>query len=289
MEEEMATTAFATAFLMFAAVGSAQNDPTSTPPATKFDVASIKPAAPDSRGMFIRNMPGGRLKVTNMTLKMLIEIAYRLQSFQISGASGWMESLHYDIDAKPDSPAKQSDGPAMLQGLLADRFQLVFHRETKELPIYALVLAHKGGKLGPGMTEMKEGSCTPFDPSKPPPSPGKGPALSCGTQFISPRSVTAIAVPVANLVPMLSRILGRTVIDKTGLTGRYDMKMEFTPDDSQLAMMAPPGAPPPPPPDSSSAPSLFTALQEQLGLKLESQKGPVEILVIDRAEKPSEN
>src|SRR5579872_3889857 len=284
----MSKTAFGTAFLIFAAIGAAQNDPASTTPSPKFDVASIKPAAPDARGMFVRPMPGGHVKVTNMTLQMLIEIAYRLQPFQITGASGWMESVHYDIDAKPDSPTQQSDWRVMLQGLLADRFQLVFHRETKELPIYALVLAHKDGKLGPGMTESKEGSCTVFDPSKPPPPRNDGPQ-ACGSQFMSPRSVTAIAVPVANITPMLSRMLGRQVVDKTGLTAKYDMKMEFTPDESQLAMMAPPGAPPPPPPDSSSAPSIFTALQEQLGLKLETQKGPVEVIVVDRAEKPSQN
>lgn len=240
--------------------------------------------------MFIRPTPGGRITVTNMPLQSLIELAYHIQPFQISGGPPWMDSLHYDIEAKPDIPAKQSDWPVMLQGLLADTFQLVFHHETRELPIYALVLARKDGKLAPGMTEAKEGACTTFDPSNPPspPAPGRGPALVCGTQFMSPRSVTGVAIPVENLIPLLSRTVGRIVIDKTGLTGKYDIKMEYTPDEAQLAMTAPPGAPPPTPSDGSS-PSLFTALQEQLGLKLESQKGPVQVFVIDRAEKPSDN
>lgn len=276
-------------WLMLASVATAQSDP---PPTPKFDVASIKPAAPGGRGMFIRPTAGGRITVTNMNLKLLIQLAYHIQPFQLSGGPSWMESLHYDIEAKPDTPAKQSDVPVMLQGLLADRFQLALHKETKELPIYALVVARKDGKLGPGLTEAKEGACTQFDPSKPPPpppGPGRGPNLFCGSQFMSPRGLTGVAVPVDNLIPMLSRMLGRTVINKTGLNGKYDIKMEYTPDESQLAMMAPPGAAPPSAPSDSTGPSLFTALHEQLGLKLESQKGPVEIFVIDRAEKPSEN
>jgi uncharacterized protein (TIGR03435 family) len=275
-------------WLMPGSVAIAQSDP---PPTPKFDVASIKPAAPGGRGMFIRPSAGGRVTVTNMPLKVLIQLAYSIQPFQISGGPPWMESIHYDIEAKPDIPTKQTDWPVMLRALLADRFQLVLHKETKELPIYALVLARKDGKLGPGMTAAQEGACTAFDPSKPPPPPGRGssPTLFCGTQFMSPRSITASAVPVENLIPMLSRTLGRTVINKTGLDGKYDIKMEYTPDENQLAQMAPPGTPPPSAPADSSGPSLFTALQEQLGLKLESQKGPVEIFVIDKAEKPSEN
>ena len=287
----MRTTPLVASFLILAPVAVAQPDPAAAAPVPKFDVASIKPAAPGARGMFIRPTPGGRLTVTNMPLQSLIELAYHIQPFQISGGPPWMDSLHYDIEAKPDIPAKQSDWPVMLQGLLADRFQLVFHHETRELPIYALVLARKDGKLGPGMTEAKEGACTTFDPWNPPspPAPGRSPALVCGTQFMSPRSVTGVAIPVENLIPLLSRTVGRTVIDKTGLTGKYDIKMEYTPDEAQLAMMAPPGAPTPPTPSDGSGPSLFTALQEQLGLKLESQKGPVQVFVIDRAEKPSEN
>jgi uncharacterized protein (TIGR03435 family) len=281
----MGSSQAAAAFLILTTGATAQ-----TGPAPKFDVASIKPAAPGGRGMFIRPMPGGRVNVTNMTVKQLIMIAYRMQPFQVSGGPAWIDSLHYDIEAKPDTPVKQSDWPVMLQALLADRFQVTLHRETKELPIYALVLARKDGKLGPGMVESKEGGCTPFDPSKPPaPSePGKSQTF-CGTMQMSPRRLNAINVPVENIIPMLSRILGRSVIDKTGLTGNFDITMDFTPDENQLAMLAPPGVPPPPLPSDSSGPSLFTAVQEQLGLKLESQKGPVEILVIDRVEKPSEN
>jgi uncharacterized protein (TIGR03435 family) len=260
-----------------------------TDPRPEFEVASIKPAAPDARGMWIRTMPGGRVTITNMTLKELIVIAYRIQPFQISGGPAWLDSIHYDISAKPENPPKDGELPLMIQALLADRFQLTIRRETKELPIYALVVAKKDGKLGPGLTESKEGGCTVPDPTKPPPppEPGKPRTLGCGGMMMSPRGLTATSVPLSNLAPSLSRLLGRTVIDKTGLTEKFDIHLEWTPDES-LAMQLPPDAPKPPPSDSAG-PSLFTALQEQLGLKLESQKGPVEIFVIERVEKPSEN
>ncbi len=237
----------------------------------------------------IRPGPGGGVTITNMTLKELIVLAWRIQPFQISGGPAWLDSVHYDIVAKPEAKPKQSEIPQMLQALLKDRFQLVVRQDTKELPIYALVVARKDGKLGPRLTQSKEGGCTAFDPSKPPapPEPGKPPTMGCGGMMMGIRQLTAASIPVSNLTPMLSRLLGRTVVDKTGLTGNFDISMEWAPDDAQ-ALQLPPGAPPVPPSDTSG-PSIFTAFQEQLGLKLESQKGPVEMLVIERAEKPSEN
>ena len=253
----------------------------------EFEVASIKPAAPDARGMYINTTGGGRVTVTNMSLKEMMVLAYRIQPFQISGGPPWFDSVRYDINAKPESAPKPGEIPLMLQSLLADRFQLVFHRETKEMPIYALVLARKDGKLGPKLVETKEGSCTTFDPKNPPsgrPAPG---TMFCGNQMMGRGNLRAASIPVANLAPMLSRMLGRTVIDKTGLTAKYDINVEWTPDEGQFASL-PPDAPKPPPSDVTG-PSIFTALQEQLGLKLESQKGPVEMFVVEKAEKPTEN
>ena len=204
--------------------------------------------------------------------------AYRILPFQISGGPSWLDSLHYDIVAKPEQRPNRSETQEMLQSLLAERFQLEVHRETKELPIYALVLARKDGKLGPGLTESKD--CPAVDASTP--------ARPCGNAAMGPNSFTASASPVGGLVSMLSRMMGRSVVDQTGLTQKFDIKMNFTLDQDQLAMMTPPGFTPPTPVEPSG-PSIFTALREQLGLKLESQKGPVEIFVIDRAEKPSEN
>jgi uncharacterized protein (TIGR03435 family) len=258
-------------------------------PRPQFEVASIKPSAPGQPGTFIRTAPGGRFNINNMSLKEMIVMAWRIQPFQISGGPGWMDSAHYDISAKPEDNAKRSDVPLMLQSLLADRFQLMTHRETKELPIYALVVANKDGKLGPRLTASKEGSCTPPDPTKAPPlpEPGKPQTLGCGGMMMGPDRVAGGSIPLTDLIPMLSRILGRTVVDKTGLTGKFDISMEWTPDESQAVQFAPGGLRPPP--SDTTGPSIITALQEQLGLKLESQKGPVEMFVIDHVERPSEN
>jgi uncharacterized protein (TIGR03435 family) len=271
-------------FLILSGGATAQSD---TRP--EFEVASIKPAAPGARGTFIRMAPGGTVNITNMPLKEMIVLAWRVQPFQISGGPTWLDSARYDISAKPENSPQPGGIPPMLQALLADGFQLKIHRETKDLPLYALVVARKDGKLGPRLTESKEGSCTPIDPSKPPPprEPGKSPTLGCGGVMMGPRGLTATSAPIANMIPALSRILGRTVVDKTGLTGKFDISLEWTPDESQ-AMPFPADAPKPSPSDVTG-PSIFTALQEQLGLKLESQKGSVEMIVIDHAEKPSEN
>jgi uncharacterized protein (TIGR03435 family) len=205
-----------------------------------------------------------------MPLKELIVFAWRIQPFQISGGAPWIATARYDISAKAESTPKEGEVALMLQALLAERFQ-------------------KDGKLGPNMTETKDGGCTKFDPTQPrtPPEPGKPPTLYCGQTMTQVRSMRAVSTPVALIIPMLARMLGRTVIDKTGLTGNYDISLEWSPDESMLAML--PADAPKPPPSEMQGPSIFTALQEQLGLRLESQKGPVEMLVIDRAEKPSEN
>jgi bla regulator protein blaR1 len=261
----------------------------------RFEVASIKPAAADARGTFIRATPGGRLNLTNMPLKEMIVLAWRIQPYQISGGPGWVNTARYDINAKPEAKPAPDQLALMLRSLLEDRFQLKFHRDTKEESIYALVLANKDGKLGPKLTPAKEGGCTPPDPSKrpAPPEPGKPPTLPCGGLMMSPRSLMGTSMPISNMIPLLSRTLGRTVIDKTGLTGKYDISLEWTPDESQALQFpgggAPPGGPPGLPPPDPNGPTLYTALEEQLGLKLESQKGPVEMFIIDSVERPSEN
>lgn len=274
----------------------AQSATPAAAPAPQFEVASVKPAAPDQRGMFIRPGPNGGINISNMPLKEMITLAWQIQPFQVSGGPSWIESQRWDIIATGNHKLNRDEMPLMVQSLLADRFQLKVHHETKDLPVYALVLANKDGKLGPQLTESKEGSCTPFDPTKPPPPPGRDPgrppAMGCGGMFMGFDRLGATSITVDRMIPMLSRMLGRTVIDKTGLTGKYDMQMQWTPDPAQLQLMAPPGGLPPNMPQPQidpNGPSIFTALQEQLGLKLESQKGPVDILVIDSVEKPSEN
>jgi uncharacterized protein (TIGR03435 family) len=267
----------------------------------KFEVASIKPGKPGDMRMFMRFQPGGRLVVTNMPIKAFMTFAYNVQQFQISGEPKWFDSERYDIEAKPDSakaakldklPKEQRGDEIrhMMQALLAERFHLSLHRQTKDLPVYALVVAKGGPKL------QKSTFVPPDKPGAlPPPKPGGPPPK--GSLFMQgPGQVTSTGSELPMLVNILSHAVNRIVIDKTGLTGRYDFTLKWTPDQpspqafgaGQRPGPGPMGNDAPPPPDPNG-PSLFTALQEQLGLKLESQKGPVEILVIDHVEKPSEN
>ncbi len=257
----------------------------------EFEVASIKPAEPGLawlRGGWFRTTPGGRANITNLTLKELIA-----QRMAHSGTPDFgrtrvarFHALRYNRETREQREMGRNPGDAPITpgGPIPE-----LHRETKELPIYALVLAKKDGKLGPGLVESKEGGCTPRDPSRPfpQPEPGKLPTPLCGNIMVNPRFVRAARLPFASLAEKLSQVLGRTVVDKTSLPGNFDFSLEWTPDEGQ-AMQLPPGVPQPRPSDSAPV-SIFTALQEQLGLKIESQKGPVEILVITRAEKPSEN
>lgn len=284
-----------------------------TPPPS-FEVASVKPAAHPGTNAMPRvfppavlriGIPGGgppanadpgTLRYTGISLKLLVQIAYDLPPSRISGP-GWLDSETYDIVAKiPAGTAKDQVNP-MLQSLLAERFGLAFHRETRELPIYELTVA-KGG------LKMKESTLA--DAASPPtPRPGGGgntlrvdgsgfPVAPAGfrsmTGLLSQGGATILGngQTVRSLLIMLMNELDRPVVDKTGLTGAYDFRLTFMP----AAGIALPEPPPGSATDVASepAPNLQAALSSQLGLKLESAKGPVEMLVIDRANKtPTEN
>lgn len=235
-----------------------------------FDVAAIKPnAAGDNRVML--NMPGsGRFVATGVNARLLIQQAFNIRDFQISGGPGWTATDRWDINAQAEGmPERMPPGALapMLQSLLEDRFQLKAHRETKEMPIYALQVAKGGPKI-------KENSGEP------------GPNIRMGRGQITFKKGT-----LQMLATQLSNQTGRVVVDQTGLKGEYDFQLEFTPDLGQGGgPFGPfPEGPGSPPPANQNGPTLFTALQEQLGLRLESTKGPVEMLVIDRIEKPSDN
>jgi uncharacterized protein (TIGR03435 family) len=247
----------------------------------EFEAAAIKPAAPDERATVIAMPPGGRLEIVNMTLKAMMENAYGIQPFQISGGPGWMDADHYDISAKAGVAVKREEVLLMLQSLLADRFRVVVRREVKELPVYALVVARKDRKTGPRLIESKKGGCTEPDPANP---FAVDQMRLCGNFALGPDGVTLVSAPIASLTPLLSRVLGRTVLDKTGLTKNFDIHIEWTPDQA-IAMRPPPDGRPP---DSAGA-SIFTVFREQLGLAFQAQKGPVEIFEIERAERPSGN
>lgn len=203
----------------------------------------------------------GGLTATNATLKFLITFAYDVRDHQISAGPSWFDTERYDIVAKgPIDHPTVAQNRQMLQTLLADRFQLRLLRETKELPEYALVVEKNGPKL-----HQPEGA-------------GNGMRIGRGR-------ITTQAISMDHFAGNLGKLLGRTVVDKTGLQGNFAFTLEWTPDASQpMGVLGPSPAVP-----DDSGPSIFTALQEQLGLKLEPQKGPVEIFVIDHVEKPSEN
>jgi uncharacterized protein (TIGR03435 family) len=253
-------------------------------PRPQFEVASIKLNKSAGGFSLARPSPGGRFTLTNIPLQFALVIAYRIKDFQLSGAPAWLAQERYDIEAKAEGNPSLDAMLPMLQALLEDRLQLKFHKETKELPIYTLVVA-KTGKL-----HESEGECPPMPNGlPPPPEPGKLPSPPCGGIFRTPGHVVGQKVAMAQLTDLLSNMAGRIVVDKTGLQGKYDINLDFTPEQSQL--QPPPGGDPgiPVPRPDPNGPSLFTAVQEQLGLKLESQKGPVEIMVIDHVERPSEN
>jgi bla regulator protein BlaR1 len=226
-----------------------------------FEVASVKPAAPDADERSVSHSPGARLVTSNATLKQLILLAYQLMPFQFSGGPNWVGSDGFDIEAKAANPkATQEQFRQMIQTLLEDRFQLKVHFTTKELPVYALVVDKNGSKLTKAKDDNAEVSMRN----------GRG-------------EMTGVKATMAMFASSLSRPLQRKVVDETGLTGIYNFKLQYVPDEN-LAKLS--GDDALPPIDGSS---LFTALREQLGLTLKSTKGPVEVLVIDHAEKPAAN
>jgi uncharacterized protein (TIGR03435 family) len=236
-----------------------------------FDVASIKPNADNDNRIMIRLQPGGVFTATGITARQLINQAFNVRDHQISGGPGWISSDRYDIKAKaeglPDHVPPGEMRP-YLKNLLEDRFKLKTHSEEKEMPIYALVVGKGGPKL-----KATEGT-----------APGPGMRMGRG-------EINATKVTLSMLAQQLSQQLGRNVVDKTGLSGEFDILLQWTPEVGQGGG-GPFGGPPPPdaiPAGDSSGPTIFTALQEQLGLRLESQRGPVPVLIIDSIEKPSEN
>ncbi len=282
----------------------AQSQPTAAPAQSEsagpksFEVASIKPSAEDGRRVMIGIEPGGRYTARGVNVKFLVQQAYGIRDFQIADAPGWMTSERYDIIAKAETPDLDREKvKVLLQSLLAERFNLKFHRETRESPIYHLVVGKNGHKLHKSEIQSvepppKEGQ--PGDPPAPAHSAtgALGSARATGAMVRFGRGmVNAEMAPVSELASMLAQQLGRPVVDKTGLEGFFDFKLEWTPDETMRGIGLPgenaghEGGQP----ADSSGPTIFSALQEQLGLRLESQKGPVEIIVIDHIDKASEN
>jgi len=219
-----------------------------------FETASIKPADPAANGGSMSGTPG-MMRMENFSLKDWIQIAFGLKDFSLV-APAWLESAHFNVTAKGPSASTREETSAMLQNLLVERFKLAYHRESKVLPAYALVLDKKGLKLTPS----PEGE------------------MSCSTNMGRVARVTAKHATMAELADLLSHQLDRPVKDLTGITGAYDVKLEWTPDNSAAER------------ENPNAISIFSALQDQAGLRLEARKLPVDILVVDSIQRqPTDN
>jgi len=256
-----------------------------------YEAASVKPNKSGVQGSSIRRFPGGRLQATNMPLRALITFAYQLQPFQLVEDPGWIRNETFDIVAKMEGdppPVMPGSGPdphmVAMRTLLAERFKLAVHRETRQMDIYELVLARPDGKLGPALKPTTQDCAAMMAAARggPPPGPAPGPnsPVVCGMRGL-PGRLVAGAMPMAQLASNLSGQVQRIVVDRTGLSGGWDFEITFAPE---RPLNPPPGVEFPA--ADPNAPSLFTAMQEQLGLKLQSTKGPVELLVVERVEQP---
>jgi len=256
--------------------------PGGQPPA--FEVASIKENVSVSDNASVRAQPGGRVTVSNNSLRNIIRNAYNVQNYQIIGGPDWINTVRWDITAKAPDDAPPQQLLQTLRTLLADRFKLVIRNEARDMPIYALTHARADGRLGSQLRSSSADCAALFAAAKakgeaPPPTTNGRP--TCGTRTTRGSMMTT-GVTMADFARNLGPFTGRAVVDKTGLTGVYDLDLTWTPE------QGPPGADgtAPPPQTSTDGVSLYTAVQEQLGLKLDAQRGPVDMLVIESAERP---
>jgi uncharacterized protein (TIGR03435 family) len=251
----------------------------STTPSQEFEAVSIKPDKSGESAESIHPAPGGRFTATNVTAKRLIEWAYGVRSFQLSGEPGWVDSERFDVAAKADGNPRydflQPKLETMFRAVLADRFQLAVHTVTKELPIYSLVV----GKNGPKIRAAEEGDC----PEVPNP---QSPCRYLRTNKFG--QLNALRAPAGALALVLVPFTGRMVIDKTGLKGSFTYTLDWTKYLQPVQVGNDPVTPTIFDP-ASLEPAIAEALEQQLGLKLEPGKGPVDTLVIDHVERPSEN
>jgi bla regulator protein blaR1 len=228
-----------------------------------FEVTSVKPSAPDAMGRSMLRDPSGRFTAENATLKMLICYAYNVRDHQVIGAKGWLDSVRYDVIGKPEGRPNTDRFKQMVQSLLGDRFELRLRHDSRELPIFKLVIAKNGPKLIPWADSA-------------------GPVVRGAHGKLIGQKVS-----MRLLADALTRRLDRSVFDKTGLSGMYDFTLEWTPDERPTPPAMDPG-------DRTGGstevgPSIFTAIQEQLGLRLAAAKGPVDVLVVEGAERPKPN
>jgi uncharacterized protein (TIGR03435 family) len=261
----------------------------------RFEVASIKLNVSND-GRISVNRTGSRYTASGMSLALLIRNAYNVQEFQVIGMPAWGNSDRFDIvatmpaepDAAPPSPGVPSRQSLMIQSLLEERFRLAVHKETREMPVYALVTA-RAGKLGPSLNRSSvDCAALRAGGGAPPAQPGQPPACSSS---VAPGSIVLRGQTIPQFATALSMLtntgssLGRLIVDRTALEGNYDVDLHFTPD--RVPNFGPAGPPQGAPAIDLDGASIFAAMREQLGLKLESQRAPVEVMVIDKVEKPT--
>jgi uncharacterized protein (TIGR03435 family) len=250
------------------------------PPSATFEVASIKPNDSGDPRLMVQMAPG-RLTLTNSTAKWLIQTAFQVQAYQIQGGPSWLTSNRFDINAKVEGDPTPERISSMIRSLLADRFRLVSYTEKRELPVYELVVAAESRKLGAKLRQSMV-DCTPGrgnPASARPQRPDE--RIACGIRM-GPGSLSLGGAAISQLANFLAPFVNRVIVDKTGLRGNFDVDLNWAVDQQALR---------PPDADSSASdantPSLFTALQEQLGLRLDSRKGLVDVVVVENIEQPS--
>jgi len=236
--------------LVLAAVLLAQSTPA-------FDVTSVKPNTGTQDFVRFDPQPGGRLRITNASLRMVVSWAYAVQNTQLEGGPDWFDRERFDFLAKAEGSPATDEMRLMLRTLIVDRFKLRFHNETREIPVYALTRPRPDTKLGPKLSSSDSNCGAPPD----------GKPRKCEYD-VRPGNVHGHGIPLELLITALAGFSGRVVVDRTGLTGPVDFDLTWTAPDA-------------------GGPSLFTAIEEQLGLKLEPTRAPVGIMVIDSAERPA--
>lgn len=291
--------------LLFSQAGQKPEAPASSdvaPDLPKYDVATIKPSTSSEPKMMFGMSPDG-VSIENIPIQMVLRQAFNVEDDRIVGAPQWVKTRHYDIQAKvapEDAPKldklKMDQRQSMLLPLLEERLNLKYHHETRELPMYSLVVAKGGPKLK--VSDIPDPGANSKVPDSAPGKPGdpgannRASTAPRGRRMMMGRGhLVGEGTGISTLAHLLSQQLGRTVVDKTGLTGNYDFTLNWTPDDAPPPKAG--GADGGPPHNDGgtddAGPSLFTALQEQLGLKVESTKGMADVIVIDHIDQPSEN
>jgi uncharacterized protein (TIGR03435 family) len=246
----------------------------SQPPARpSFEAVTVKPSKSTEPGFMLRLYPGGRLQGAHVTLKWLVTVAYHLQKHQVTGSIPGFDTERYDIEATAGRPIGDPEGELMLQSLLEDRFHLKFHRETREMRIYSLLPGKNGIAAAPNLHSSPSGDCgkmtTPDSAQTRTSEP-----TPCGGESVNAGKIIGHRTTLDEFAGNLAIMVDTSVTNNTGLRGSYDLSLTWSPDQARNS--------------DDTGPSLFTALEEQLGLKLQAGRGTVDVLVVDSADKQPE-